>query len=112
MRQFILGALFSLIISCMAFGALFGLHLKQDDKKIRVDLPEEYKAITVMSDLKGYFTQDSVLHIEFRNNLRGEIEPEYILELVNQDQVLIQTEDTIYSCPFNKIQETIEKDNL
>lgn len=43
---------------------------------------------------------------------KPQVKPEYIIELVNQDSVLIQTSDTIYKCHFDEIQEVIERDNL
>lgn len=33
----------------------------------KVDLPEEYKAITPEDNLKGHFDNKGVLHIEFNN---------------------------------------------
>ena len=36
----------------------------------QIDLPEEYKEITIKDTLQGYY-QDDVLHIEFNNTKRS-----------------------------------------
>lgn len=40
------------------------------------------------------------------------IKPEYIVELISNDTVLIQSDDIIYKCHYKDIQKTIDKDNL
>jgi len=40
------------------------------------------------------------------------IEPDYKIELLNDGDVLIESEDTIYKCKLDEIPQTIEKDNL
>lgn len=42
-----------------------------EDRKPKVDLPEEYKEITYQDRLQGYFDKDSVLHIEFDNEINN-----------------------------------------
>lgn len=39
-----------------------------------IDLPEEYKLITKDTPIRGYFTKDSVLVIEFDHNIQFEWE--------------------------------------
>lgn len=41
-----------------------------------------------------------------------EVMPNYVIELVYNDTVKIQCVDTVYTVPFNRIEETIINDNL
>lgn len=40
------------------------------------------------------------------------VKPDYIIELYTQDSVLVQSNDIIYKCHFDSIQQIIYKDNL
>jgi len=74
----------------------------------KIDLPEEYKLITEKDALKAHFDKDSTLIIEFDNYPK----PEYIIELLDEESVIIRTPDTIYYTVFDSINEVILNDNL
>lgn len=82
------------------------LHPKAQQPKI--DLPEEYKAITKADNLKGYW-HNGTLYIYFAND-NNKIKPDYTIELVGHDKVLVQSGNLVYSCHFDEIQEVIDTD--
>ena len=53
-------------------------------------------------------------HSQNASNMYGisTIKPEYVIELVNEDSVKIETANDIYICRPEQIQETIFNDNL
>lgn len=71
MKQLIIGLLFWLgglcIGVCIGLGTIYTI-------KPKIDLPEEYKNINPSTPILGYFDQDSILHIEFDNNIKFEWE--------------------------------------
>lgn len=99
-------------IVCIILGFALGVDINSTPK---VDLPEEYKAITDQDNLKGYYYKD-VLHLYFANPDNSVLgETEYMLELTTTDSVIIQSVgdgNKLYTVPFNKLEETIELDNL
>jgi hypothetical protein len=40
------------------------------------------------------------------------VKPQYIIEIRSEDDVLIQSEETVYKCTLDELQEVIEQDNL
>ena len=66
-----------------------------------------YKAYTITHELKEDTKEES-----HRKCIKIDIRPDYTIELITQDSVLIQSGKIIYKCHFNDIQKAIEKDNL
>lgn len=100
-------ALIAFIIGCIS--------MKYDIEKRQpqIDLPEEYKEITYQDELKGFFDQDSVLHIEFNNKINYfNDEPDYTLELHKDGTVTLKGYDTYPHVNIEDLKEIIEKDNL
>lgn len=60
---------------------------------------------------KIVYKYDGAINVkEVNTHIR--VKPEYIIELINQDEVLIQCENAVYRCHFDEIQQVIEQDNL
>lgn len=59
--RFLKTLLFGSIVFIIAFFTGYQFH------KNRIDLPEEIRAVTPSDNLKGYYTNDGILHIEYNN---------------------------------------------
>lgn len=54
------------LIGLILTSIMIGYEFKESQKQ-KIQLPEEYKAIEKTDKLRGYFTKDSILIIEFDN---------------------------------------------
>lgn len=61
------------IIGLLIAGFLMGLGILYTIQP-KINLPEEYKNINPSTPILGYFDKDSILHIEFDNNIKFEWE--------------------------------------
>lgn len=71
MKKFELILLIAAIISIFTYLYYMNIwhneQMEELKKRPLVDLPEEYNMITSNDTLKGYYTGDGILHIEFNN---------------------------------------------
>lgn len=59
---------FGLIMICFFLGrASVRMSDKYDNLNKAIDLPEEINLVTKQDTLRGYYTHDGILHIEFYN---------------------------------------------
>lgn len=113
MRDFLRGVLDTWLVILIIFGLNLAYEDLTEKKSVpqKIDLPEEYKLITNKTPIQGYFSKDSILHIEFKHS---KIKTEYTIELIDQDSIKIYSvsNDTIYKCLYTEMEQVIELDNL
>lgn len=85
--------------------------LEEIKRRPLVDLPDDYPQITPNDNLKGYYTVDGVLHIEFNNSPKQNID--YQLDL-NQNRINIFDKNgkSLGTTSYDSIPYWIEQDNL
>lgn len=98
-----------LLIGLMVLAAIVMLSCKKENNAnpsgVIINLPEEYMDMSYNTPIRGKY-ENNIVHIEYvHEGVRTKIEPEVIIELLDQQNVAISngiTTDTIHFSEINR----------